>query len=491
MKFVPQALALLALLAPGVVLGDGGPDREILALQKAVEAAIARAEPGVACVLVSRSERYAALGQGPSNEFPGRLGGFRPHFDRSEDERFRADRALDLSNPETVPESFGSGLVIDRSGLILTCAHVVRNATKVYVRLAGGKGSWADICALDPRSDLAVLKLLELPEGLRELSFGDGGNLRKGQFVIGLANPYAAGYRDGVPSASWGIVSNVRRRAPGVTSETDRALQSFHRYGTLVQTDVRLSPGCSGGALLNLDGEVVGITTALGALTGLDSPGGFAVPVDRRMRQIIEVLARGEEVEYGFLGVRMIPDDRARRGAIILDTLPGGPAERAGLQSNDVVVAINGNPVRNNDDLFLQIGSLTVGSEVILSVKRGNEIVRKGPVNLAKLYVSMPSLASHKPPAPLGLRVDYVSVLSQRSYSAAPAAGVVIREVVEKSAASEKSLLQLDRIITRVDGVPVLSPRDFYRAMERAGNSVELTVINSDHRPETVTLENK
>jgi S1-C subfamily serine protease len=489
MKLVQRGLAVFLLLQPGVAPGDGNTDREVLALQKAVENAIARAEPGIACVLVSRSERYAVLGQGPDSDIPGKLGGFRGHFDTRDDERFRADRALDLSNPDTVPESFGSGLVISRTGLVLTCAHVVRNATKVYVRLPNGKGSWADIQALDSRSDLAVLRLLDPPDGMREVRFGDGGNLRRGQFVVGLANPYAAGYRDGVPSASWGIISNVRRRAPGVTSETDRALQSFHRYGTLIQTDVRLNPGCSGGALVNLDGEVVGVTTALGALTGLDSPGGFAVPVDRRMRQIIEVLSRGEEVEYGFLGVRMNPDDRARRGAVILDVLKGGPAERAGLQSNDVVVAINDNPVRNNDDLFLQIGSLTVGSEVFLSVRRGAEVIRKGPVSLTKLYVSIPSLASRRPPAPFGLRVDYMSVLSQRSFNALPDDGVVIREIVPKSIAEGQSLLQLDRVITRVNGKPVTSPSEFYRAMEQAGNRAEVTILNSEHRPETVILK--
>ena len=125
---------------------------------------------------------------------------------------------LDLSGPNVVPESYGSGVVVDAdNGLVLTMAHVVHNATKIYVRLSGGRGSWADVHAADPRSDLAVLKLIDPPTGLRALKCGDGSRLRKGQFVIGLANPFAAGFRDGSPSASWGIISNLHRRASGVT----------------------------------------------------------------------------------------------------------------------------------------------------------------------------------------------------------------------------------------------------------------------------------
>src|SRR5205085_7227734 len=120
---------------------------------------------------------------------PGKLGKFDAESARRlvpprDLEQLQAILALDLANPDHVPESFGSGMVLDASGLILTNAHVVRNATKVYVRLPGNKGSYADIHASDPRSDLAVLKLLEPLEGLAPLKFGDGGKARKGQFVV-------------------------------------------------------------------------------------------------------------------------------------------------------------------------------------------------------------------------------------------------------------------------------------------------------------------
>jgi serine protease Do len=492
MQFVLRALSVLALLPACAAASGLAPDRDPRALQEAIEQGIARAEPGIACILVSRSDAYGKMGKGPPSDTPGSLGGFdRRRTDPRDDDANRSDRALDLSLPDSVPESYGSGLVIDRLGYVLTCAHVVRNATKVYVRLPGGRGSYADIHALDPRSDLAMLRLLEVPAGLQPVTLGDGGHLRKGQFVIGLANPYRAGYRDGSASASWGIVSNLSRRAPGVIRETDRTLQSFHRYGTLVQTDVRFSLGCSGGALLNLDGEVIGVTTALAALDGIDAPGGFAVPVDARMRQIIEVLRRGEEVEYGFLGVILRPEMQPGQGAFIHDVVADGPGDRAKMKAGDVLVAINGAPVRGNDDLFLQIGSLTVGSVARLEVIRQGQRKVLGPVGLAKLYVAEPSLASRKPPAPGGLRVDYASVLSQRSVGTRMPEGVVIREVVPGSPAQRVDLLQVDRLITHVNRILVTTPAEFYKEMARAGGQVELTVVDSEHRSVAVTLDLK
>lgn len=458
MYHVLRALTLLALLPPQNAAAAGPPAREALALQAAVEQAVARAEPAVACVAVSRSTA----------------------------------REVDLSQPETVPDSYGSGLVIDRSGLVLTCAHVINNAQQIYVRLPGGHGSLADVHAKDPRSDLAVLRLQEAPGDLKAVTLGDGGKLRKGQFVIGLSNPYLAGYRDGSPSASWGIVSNLRRRAPGklATSESDRALQSFHRFGTLIQTDVRLSLGCSGGALVNLDGEVVGITTALAALTGVEAPGGFAVPVDGRMRQVINALARGEEVEYGFLGVQLTRNGVGRNGVRVSGAVANSPAERAGLEDGDEIVEINGVAVRDNDELFLQISTLLTGSEVRLkALKRGRSAaVALPPVRVAKLYVPGTPVASRRPEPRAGLRVDYGSVLTGRSVSPQVFDAVAIREVVPGSPAAANDKLQPERLITRVNGRPVTTPAEFYEAMDQAGGRAALTLISPEGREEVVTL---
>src|SRR4029077_15656670 len=114
---------------------------------------------------------------------------------KDDKDKIRELVGLDLSHPDHQPEAYGSGVVLDDSGLILTNAHVIRGATKIYVRLPGNRGSYADIHASDPRSDLAVLKLIDKVADLKPLKFGDGGKLRKGQFVVSVANPFAAGFR--------------------------------------------------------------------------------------------------------------------------------------------------------------------------------------------------------------------------------------------------------------------------------------------------------
>src|SRR5207253_2751972 len=125
-------------------------------------------------------------------------------------------------------------------------------------------------------------------------------------------------------------------------------------YGTLLQTDARLNLGCSGGALVNLKGEMIGLTTALAAIQGGETPGGFAIPIDSVMRRIIEVLMRGEEVEYGFLGVRF-DHDRSERGegVMVAHVYPGSAADQVGLRARDLILAVDAVPVRYTDDLLL------------------------------------------------------------------------------------------------------------------------------------------
>ena len=366
----PLLAALLFLALP--IAGHADEKARLKDVQEAMEQIIEKAEPSIACILVSRSDGYAAFGAAPSADNPGKLGKFdaRSHIGSgTSDEELKRRKqiiALDLSHPDHQPEAYGSGVVLDENGLILTNAHVVRGATKIYVRLPGNRGSYADIYASDPRSDLAVLKLIDPVPDLKALKFGDGGKVRKGQFVLTLSNPFAAGFRDGSPSASWGIVSNLRRRAPGPTNEIDRAKVTLHHYGTLIQTDTRLTLGCSGGALLNLDGELIGLTTSQAALVGSETPGGFAVPFDEGMKRIVEVLRRGEEVEYGFLGVNLDTGTRTGKCVKLGRVIGGSPAQRARLTGDEYIVSIEGRPVRENDDLFLYIGTQLAGSTLTL-----------------------------------------------------------------------------------------------------------------------------
>ena len=479
--FRPLSILAGFLLPLGGAAADEGPSAA-RALERAMQEAIKKAEPSIACILVSRSQRYARFGAAPSANEPGRLGGFdaaRALFgvDRR-GERARQIKALDLSDPDNTPESYGSGVVLDRSGLVLTNAHVVRGATKVFVRLPGGAGSYADIHALDCRSDLAVLRLIGKLPPLKALPLGDGDAVRKGQFVIALANPFAAGFRDGSPSASFGIVSNLRRRMPGKVDELERNRLSLHQYGLLIQTDARLQAGCSGGALLNLKGELIGLTTSLAALEGVETPGGYALPMTTSLRSIVKVLLRGEEVEYGFLGVRFRPG--SGNEVCLADVIRGSGASRAGLRGGDYILSIDGKPVRDYDDVFLLVGQRLAGTTI--EVERSRVAHGRGQkvlVKLAKYHVPLPSIASRRPPARGGLRVDYTSLLVQTDAGRKVIPeGVMIREVVPGSAAARAGL-QPSRVILRVDGRKVTTPAEYYRAAAAARGEMELTLSNA------------
>jgi S1-C subfamily serine protease len=318
---------------------------------------------------------------------------------------------------------------------------------------------------------------LSPPVDLKAITFGDGSKVRKGDWIVVLANPFSGGFRDGSASASWGIVSNVRRRAPGPPDETKRA-KPLSQYATLIQTDARLNIGCSGGALLNLNGEMVGLTTSLAALTGGETAGGYAIPIDANARKMIDVLKRGDEIEYGFLGVTVNPDARAfGRGVVINDVAPGLPAARAGLLAQDIVTAINGIPMREQEDLFLNISASLAGSEAEIEVLR-NSVERKFKVRLAKSSHAEPVIASNRPKPVFGLRVDYSSTLSIDSN---PPEGVLVKELEPGSAAEKKLKDWSDRsrlIVVAVDGKPVPTPSEFYR-LAGGKRSVAIDVVEA------------
>ncbi len=458
-----------------------------------------RASPSVVCILVSRSDAYKQFGAAPSEDEPGQLGGFdgdglrKKAQERNDRTRKELIDRLDLANPAHVPESFGSGVVIDESGLVLTPYHVVREATKVYVRVPGGKGSYADIHAADPRSDLAVLRLLTPPRDLKALAFDSRAEVRTGQFVLALTNAYAAGFRDTGPSADWGIVSKLltRQEPPREERREPGRPKKLYELPTLLQTTAKLNAACSGGALLNMKGELIGLTSSLAAVGNEDAPGGFAVPMSPAVRRIVQRLKQGKEVEYGFLGVNFY-DARAGEPVRISAVTTGSPADQAQIPANQYIVKVDGVPVRDFDDVSLAIGGALAGSTIALEVAPqprgpGREI----KVELAKYYFPGPFIASHRPPAVGGLRVDYASTLIKTAVGGQMPipAGVVVREVV-RGGPAEKAGLQPETVITRVNGRAVFTPAQYYDEVVRGTGPLELTVKTANGE-KTEKLERK
>jgi serine protease Do len=499
-------LCVASLLLFGVRAQERQPMKEVEVIEEAMQRAIRETEPAIACILVSHSDAYRKIFHDePSPEYEGKLGGFSvskplPAAGKPivpQDNRRLIDEFFkyDLGNPNNVPESYGSGVVIDGDKLlVLTNYHVVRGATKVFVRLPGDKGSYADIYAADPLSDLAVLKLLnERIRPLKEIRWGDGGAVRKGQFILSVSNPFAAGFRDGSPSASWGIVSNIRQRAPRPVGDEDpRTPLPLAARATLLQTDAKLSLGCSGGALLNLRGEMIGLTTSKAALTGSETAGGFALPIDANIKRIIDKLRQGMEVEYGFLGIQPGQSDPAARkgGVVISQVVPGSPANKAGLQPMEEILSINGTPVHDPEEVSTTIGLLLAGSEARVEVRD-----RPKPVVVKLVKTSIPGkvIASNKAPLVRGFRVDYTSVLftrSPRTFGVDIQPGVYVRDIQSGSRA-EAAGLRLNDIITEVNGQEVDTPTEFYKEVQKAATTAPLvlTLAVSDwHRTSTTKV---
>jgi serine protease Do len=466
-------------------------------IEKSMQAVIAKAEPAVACVLVYRD---TATSSEPQRPIP----------------------FVEQTARIAVPDYYGSGVVISSQGLILTNYHVVRGAKNIQVRLPAitdgngvegpPRGGQAEIFAADNRSDLAVLKLLSPTPPFPSIPLGRGEDLRKGSFVVSLAHPYAAGFRDGSASASWGIVSNLRRFPAGSGDEAVNASKALSQLGTLIQTDTRIQLGASGGALVDMGGRLVGLTTSQAALTGVDSPGGFAMPIDAIARRIIEVLLRGEEVEYGFLGVGPSGRYSPRSDGFEVGRIVANSPAAAKLQPYDIILKVNGQPVRDQDELFLQLGTTLTGRQATLWIRRGNseqpEVVRlvKTPVSapdklegiarqtdgrprVIRLNSKQGGVATNRPPAIYGLRVDYSSVIA---HDGPIAGGVVVREVKANSPAQKANLQEYLDIITRVNGEAVTTPAEFYATAQRAaaaGEKVTLTVSDGPtENPRTVTL---
>jgi len=476
-------LGVLTFLLPSCLAAQDADLKAARTLERALERVIAKTEPSVACILVARTELYRKFGQNPADVSQGKLGNFDPatlqRLGIKKTDRDVLSEKLDMAHPRHVPESFGSGVVIDPKGLILTNFHVVRDATKVFVRLPGGKASYADIHAADARSDLAVLRLLKVGAPLPVPTLGDAGKLKRGQFLLTLTNPFAAGFRDGQPSASWGILSNVRRRSLGMRKEEDLA-RTLHQYGTLLQTDARLNLGSSGGALLDLEGNLVGLTTSWAGVHGGETPGGFAIPIDERFRRIVEVLRKGEEIEYGFLGVGLAErnfDDEP--GVTVGQVYPGSPAQRdARLAEGDRILAVNGDPVNDSDDLFLFLGAQLAGATVTLDFHRPGLGKRSAKATLAKFWSPGPKIFSSYGARPFvrGMRVDDASILVQQlpRWPMIPP-GVVVADVTRDSAAHLAGLKAGD-VVLRVGAQPILAPAEFYRLMATQKGAVALTI---------------
>jgi Do/DeqQ family serine protease len=248
----------------------------------------------------------------------------------------------------------GSGVIVDaKNGYVMTNAHVVKDAREVLVTLKDNRRLPAKLVGADPGTDIAVVRVD--PKNLVELAFGDSDALQVGDFVIAIGNPFGLGQ-----TATSGIVSALGRSG-----------LSMEGYEHFIQTDASINPGNSGGALVNLRGQLVGINTAIIGPAGGNVGIGFAVPVVIA-HAVMEQLVKFGEVKRGRLGLSMT-DVVGGEGATIADVQADSPAAKAGVRKGDVVIGLNGRPVRGAAELRARLSVVPVGNTVDLQVQRGEE----------------------------------------------------------------------------------------------------------------------
>ena len=271
----------------------------------------------------------------------------------------------------------GSGVVITPDGFMLTNAHVIGKGRRVRASFTDGSDLQASVVGVDPLSDLGLLRLDAPAAPAAEL--GDAAKLRVGQLVVAIGNPH--GYAGSVTA---GVVSALGRSLPARDRTATRMIDD------VIQTDAALNPGNSGGALVDGTGTVVGINTAVAGI-GL----GLAIPINSTTRRIVSALMRDGRVRRAWIGIaggaRPLPPRIAalvgRDNAVeVVEVIGDSPAARAGLRAEDLVVAVDGVPVRGVDDLQRLLGEERIGAAVVLSVVREGEPLEATlrPVELGK-----------------------------------------------------------------------------------------------------------
>ncbi|WP_425616931.1 Do family serine endopeptidase [Anatilimnocola sp. NA78] len=385
-------------------------------------------------------------------------------------------------------ESSGSGVIIDASGIILTNNHVVAGGGKLRVKLHDGREFDAVDVKTDPSTDLAVIKIkANAPLPFAEL--GDSDQMMIGDWVLALGQPF--GLQDTVTA---GIIS-AKGRDIGIT-----------RHNEFLQTDAAINPGNSGGPLVNLEGKVIGINTAISSSSGGFQGIGFAVPVNVA-KWVSSQLLKDGSVHRAYLGVGIQPVDQAlaeqlglstSQGALITDVQKDSPAAAAGMKSQDVVVEFAGQPVTSPRQLQAVVGRATLGSTQPLVVLRdGKRVtlqvsVREQPKNYGE-RIAQEETGVAKPESStfedLGMEVAPLTPELAKKLDVSAESGVVVTDVESGSMAAQAGIQQ-GNVITQVGRTPVQNVEEFTAAVKKADLAKGLMVlVKSDEGSRFVVLK--
>ncbi|MFG1418538.1 DegQ family serine endoprotease [Xanthobacter sp. V0B-10] len=476
----PLAVAALALSLAAPLLAGGplaaapgkGPDTVADVAERVMDAV----------VNISTSQTVAASRSVPTPQLPPGS-----PFEDFFDEFFKHRQEDGGESRSRRVSSLGSGFVIDPSGLIVTNNHVISDADEIYANFNDGTKLKAELIGRDTKTDLALLKV-KPEKPLVAVKFGNSEKLRVGDWVMAIGNPFGLG----------GTLT------VGVVSARNRDINSGP-YDNFIQTDAAINRGNSGGPLFNMEGEVVGINTAIISPSGGSIGIGFAVP-SATAQPVIAQLEQFKEVRRGWIGVRIqaVTDDLAEnlgigkpRGALVGVVNEGGPAAKAGLKPGDVIVRFDGRDVKTVRDLTRSVADTMAEREVdVVVIRKGKEeslrlkVARMPEDDKAEAKAGADQKAA--PKRTLGLELSPMSEELRKRYNIkTEIKGAVITAVEDGTEAADKGL-KPGQIIVQIGQEPVASPADVQKQIEALRKtkkkSALLLVSDGQGQQEFVTI---
>jgi len=470
------AMVLPALLSPAAARG---PDAIADVAEKVIDAV----------VNISTSQSLGAKASPTPQLPPGSP--FEEFFDEFFKNRREGDRGGRGGSPRRV-SSLGSGFIIDAAGIVVTNNHVISEADEVHVILNDGTRLKAEVIGRDQKIDLAVLKVTPT-RPLKAVNFGDSDKLRLGEWVIAIGNPFMLG----------GSVT------AGIVSARNRDINSGP-YDNYIQTDASINRGNSGGPLFNLEGEVIGVNTAIISPSGGSIGIGFAVP-SKTVVAVIDQLRQYGETRRGWLGVKIQPvteeigealNIKPARGTLIAGIDDKGPAKAAGIETGDVILKFDGKDIRETRDLTRMVADTPVDKAVeVVIIRKGKE--EKKTVKVGRLEDSDKKLAAITANAPaeeksgtakkaLGLDLADINDDLRRKYNIKDnVKGAVVTAVEQNSAAAEKQMKPGDTIV-EINQVVTASAADVQKRVDQlkkeGRKSALFLVANKDGETRFVAL---
>ena len=367
-------------------------------------------------------------------------------------------------------ESLGSGFIIDGNGYIITNNHVVDKAESISITLSDNTKTEARVIGKDPKTDLALIKI-ETKRPLNAVKFGDSDKIRVGDWVLAIGNPF-------------GLGSSV---TAGIVSAKSRDIESGP-YDSFIQTDASINQGNSGGPMFNLQGEVIGISSAIFSTTGASQGVGFAIPANLAGWVISQLKEHGE-VKRGWIGIKIQPNTpeiadslgiSANQGVVVSGVTEQGPAQKAGLQAGDIVLSFNRQPIDNTKNLSRLITENKIGTPAPIEIWRsGQKQTLTVPIELMPEETPLSAAketASDAAETPdngeslniIGFTVKEISPELAERYKLAPStSGVVVTDILPNSDASRKGI-KIGDIIVKIDKRNIIGESAFHEYVNDA-----------------------